>query len=40
MNGTKDKLEIIYIDTDEVVGTIDLGADYRSLFKQLVRDFA
>ena len=40
MNGTKDKLEIIYIDTDEVVGTIGLGQDYKTLFKQLVRDFA
>ena len=40
MNGTKDKLEIIYIDTDEVVGSIGLGEDYRSLFKQLVQDFA
>ena len=40
MNGTKDKLEIIYIDTDEVVGSIGLGEDYRSIFKQLVQDFA
>jgi hypothetical protein len=40
MNGTKDKLEIIHIDTDEVIGTLDLNADYRELFKRLQQDFA
>ncbi len=40
MNGTKDKLEIIHIDTDEVIGTLDLNADYKGLFKKLQQDFA
>ena len=40
MNGTKDKLEIIHIDTDKVIGTLDLNADYRGLFKKLQQDFA
>jgi len=40
MNGTKDMLEIIHIDTDEVIGTLDLNADYKGLFKKLQQDFA
>ena len=40
MNGTKDMLEIIHIDTDEVVGTLGLNVEYKDLFKQLQRDFA
>ena len=40
MNGTKDTLEIIHIDTDEVIGTLDLNADYKELFKRLQQDFA
>tara|TARA_B100001939_G_C16931685_1_gene614162 strand:+ start:1251 stop:2276 length:1026 start_codon:yes stop_codon:yes gene_type:complete len=40
MNGTKDTLEIIHIDTDKVIGTLDLNADYKELFKRLQQDFA
>ena len=40
MNGTKDKLEIIHIDTDEVVGNIGLNANFKELFKRLQQDFA
>ena len=40
MNGTKDTLEIIHIDTDKVIGTLDLNADYKGLFKRLQEDFA
>jgi len=40
MNGTKDKLEIIHIDTDEVIGNLDLNANFKELFKRLEQDFA
>ena len=40
MNGTKDKLEIIHIDTDEVIGSLDLNVEFKDLFKQLQQDFA
>lgn len=40
MNGTKDMLEIIHIDTDEVVGSLDLNIEFKDLFKQLQQDFA
>ena len=40
MNGTKDKLVIIHIDTDEVVGSLDLNDNYKELFKKLQQDFA
>ena len=40
MNGTLDKIEIIHIDTDRVIGEMQQGDDYRAIFKQLTKDFA
>ena len=40
MNGTQDKIEIIHIDTDRVIGEMQQGDDYRAIFKQLTKDFA
>ena len=40
LNGTQDKIEIIHIDTDKVIGEMQQGDDYRSIFKQLTKDFA
>jgi hypothetical protein len=40
MNGTLDKMEIIHIDTNKVIGEIELGDDYKSIFKALTADFA
>jgi len=40
MNGTHDKMEIIHIDTDEVIGSLNLGDDYKAIFKRLQEDFA
>ena len=40
MNGTLDKMEIIHIDTGEVLDiTLELGDDYKTIFKQLLKDF-
>ena len=41
MNGTLDKMEIIHIDTGEVLDiTLELGDDYKAIFKRLQEDFA
>ena len=40
MNGTLDKMEIIHIDTNKVIGELELGDDYKRIFKALTADFA
>ena len=41
MNGTRDKMEIIHIDTGEVLDIqLELGDDYKAIFKRLQEDFA
>ena len=38
MNGTLNEMEIIYIDTGEVLDiTLELGDDYKTIFKQLLK---
>ena len=39
MNGTLDRLEIIHIDSGEVISELRLNEDYRTVFKQLVELF-
>ena len=41
MNGTRDKMEIIHIDTGEVLDIqLEMGDDYKAIFKRLQEDFA
>ena len=40
MNGTLDKMQIIHIDTNKVLDVeLELGDDYKSIFRQLIKDF-
>ena len=40
MNGTHDKMQIIHIDTNKVLDVeLELGDDYKSIFRQLIKDF-
>lgn len=39
MNGTLDRLQIIHIDSGEVISEMKLNEDYRTVFKQLVELF-
>ena len=39
MNGTKDQIEIIHIDTDKVIGMLDISDDYEAVFKQLTEAY-
>ena len=40
MNGTLDKMQIIHIDTNKVLDVeLNLGDDYKSIFKELIKDF-